>query len=419
MIFSRFVFFGNKLMKRIFSFIAISTFTAIVSAQQNRIDVIGPSSPQLAAFGQFSVGVTTIDVISSNAVDVISTPRGGDTAYYDRALTLEIWYPANLIGEDPGTSYEVTTRNPEITAVLAGRAVRDADPLLNEGPYPLVILSHGYPGNRFLLSHTGENLASKGYVVASIDHKESTYEDQQAITSTLYNRPLDQRFVLNSLAQISSQPEGRLGSMIDADNTGIIGYSMGGYGLVNNLGGGFSEQSVGGFIAPPNRLLESHATSNPDYRNNLDLRIKAGFAVAPWGMNAGFWEPQDLAGIRVPTFYLAGDQDSVAGYENGTKGIFDGAVNSDRVLLTFIGAGHNAGAPIPVPEELDNEENIEAAGHYRDQNWGNVEMNNIMDHYVTAWFDLHLKGISRDSFLKSTPAAYQNRLAIEHKLIGE
>ena len=72
-----------------------------------------------------------------------------------------------------------------------------------------------------------------------------------------------------------------------------------------------------------------------------------------------------------------------------------------------------------MPEELDNEENIEAAGHYRDQNWGNVEMNNIMDHYVTAWFDLHLKGISRDSFLKSTPAAYQNRLAIEHKLIGE
>jgi hypothetical protein len=136
-------------------------------------------------------------------------------------------------------------------------------------------------------------------------------------------------------------------------------------------------------------------------------------------MNAGFWEPQDLAGIRVPTFYLAGDQDSVAGYENGTKGIFDGAVNSDRFLLTFIGAGHNAGAPIPVPEELDNEENIEAAGHYRDQNWDNIEMNNIMDHYVTAWFDLHLKGIIRQSALESIPTAYQNRLSIQHKSKGE
>ena len=406
-------------MNKVFFFFVLSLVAVMVNAQQNRIDVIGSSAPELAAFGRFNIGVTTIDVVSSNTVDVINTPRGGETAYYDRALTLEIWYPANLRGQEPGTVYEVITRNPDIRATLTGRAVRDAEPLLSEGPYPLIIVSHGYPGNRFLLSHTGENLASKGYVVAAIDHKESTYDDQQAITSTLYNRPLDQRFVLNSLAQISSQSEGPLGSMIDADNTGIIGYSMGGYGLVNNMGGGFSEQSVGGFIAPPNRLLELHATSNSDYRSALEPRIKAGFAVAPWGMNAGFWESNDLAGISVPAFYLAGDQDSVAGYENGTKAIFDGAVNSDRFLLTFIGAGHNAGAPIPVPEELDNEENIEAAGHYRDQNWANVEMNNIMDHYATAWFDFYLKGINRQQVLEAIPSAYQDRLSIEHKPIGE
>ena len=60
-----------------------------------------------------------------------------------------------------------------------------------------VIISHGYPGNRYLLSHLGENLASKGYVVASIDHKsDSTYDDQTGLASTLYNRPLDQLFVL-------------------------------------------------------------------------------------------------------------------------------------------------------------------------------------------------------------------------------
>jgi len=33
-----------------------------------------------------------------------------------------------------------------------------------------VIISHGYPGNRFLLSHLAENLASKGFVVAAPDH---------------------------------------------------------------------------------------------------------------------------------------------------------------------------------------------------------------------------------------------------------
>ena len=98
----------------------------MVNAQQNRIDVIGSSAPELAAFGRFNIGVTTIDVVSSNTVDVINTPRGGETAYYDRALTLEIWYPANLRGQEPGTVYEVITRNPDIRATLTGRAVRDA-----------------------------------------------------------------------------------------------------------------------------------------------------------------------------------------------------------------------------------------------------------------------------------------------------
>ena len=68
--------------------------------------------------------------------------------------------------------------------------MRDAAPAAAAGGYPLVILSHGYPGNRYLLGHLGENLASKGFVVASIDHPDSTYDDQKAFASTLYNRPL-------------------------------------------------------------------------------------------------------------------------------------------------------------------------------------------------------------------------------------
>jgi len=172
-------------------------------------------------------------------------------------------------------------------------------------------------------------------------------------------------------------------------------------------------------MAPPNRLLEEHATTNPDYRDNLDSRIRAGFAVSPWGMNAGFWQPEDLAGINVPTFYLAGELDTVAGYENGPRAIYEGAVNSDRYLLTFLGAGHNAGAPIPVPAELDNDENAEAAGHYRDENWDNVVMNNIMDHYVTAWFDFYLKGIDRSAIISAVPPGFEARLSLEHLPPGQ
>ena len=406
-------------MFRLVVLVTLSFISSFVSSQQNPIDIIGDDAPALAQFGDYTIGVRTLEIVAENRIDIINTPRGGDTAYYDRKLTLEIWYPADLRGAEPGTQYQAVTRNPEITATLTGRAVRDAAPLRADGPYPLIIISHGYPGNRLLMSHTGENLASKGYVVVSIDHLESTYDDQQAFQSTLYNRPLDQRHVLSSMAYISSQPDRIFSNMIDADNTGIVGYSMGGYGLVNNLGGGYSEEIIDGFMAPPNRLLEEHATSNPDYRNNLDARIKAGFAVAPWGMNTGFWRAEDLAGIGVPTFYLAGDQDNVAGYEDGPRAIFENAVNSDRYLLTLHEAGHNAGAPIPLPIELDNEENEEFAGHYTDENWDSVVMNNIMDHYVTAWFDFHLKGVNREEYLSSVPANYEERLSLEHLTIGQ
>ena len=406
-------------MFKLWLFTAAICTVSMTFAQQNQIDFIHPLAPKFAQFGKLDIGVRTIEVSSPDAVDVLSTPRGGETAFYDRRLTVEVWYPADLAGGEPGGTYEAITRNPQITATLQGRAARNAAALVELGPYPLIIISHGYPGNRYLLSHAGENLASKGYVVASIDHKESTYEDQQSIASTLYNRPIDQRTVLNSMAALSEDIESPFYSLVDSENTGIIGYSMGGYGLVNNLGGGFSEQSVNGFISPPNGLLETHSTNSPNFRDRLDVRIKAGLLVAPWGMNAGFWTETDLAGITVPSFYIAGDQDTVAGYDNGTKKIYEGAVNSERYLLTYLGAGHNAGAPISLPMELDNEENAEPATHYRDDNWDNVEMNNIMDHFATIWFDKHLKGVERIEALNNIPENYQERLLLEHLSIGE
>jgi predicted dienelactone hydrolase len=364
-----------------------------LSAQKNPIDALASDSPELASFGKYDIGVKTIEVVDHNRIDIVNTPRGEASVLYDRKLIVEIWYPAELNeGQEPRGEYKAITRNPEITATLSGRAVRDAKAHLADGPYPLIIISHGYPGNRFLMSHTGENLASKGYVVASIDHKDSTYDDQLAFTSTLYNRPLDQRLVLETLAFLSTESDQFFSSMIDAENTGIVGYSMGGYGLVNNMGGGYSDEVAGSFMAPPNNLLQEHTTGNSAYRGNLDSRIKAGFAVAPWGMNAGFWRPEDLAGVTVPTFYLAGDNDTVAGYEEGTRAIYEGAINSDRYLLTFEGAGHNAGAPIPVPQEIIDSGDDTGADHYSDAVWDNLKMNNIMDHFVTAFFNFHLKG---------------------------
>jgi predicted dienelactone hydrolase len=367
------------------------------AAQDNRIDTVAPAAPDLAAFGAYAIGVRTIQVTDRNRPDILKTTAGAPTARYDRTLTLEVWYPASLgPGQRPGGDYRAVTRDPAVTATLRGRAVRDAAPLGADGPFPLVVISHGYPGNRYLMSHLGENLATKGYVAVSIDHADSTYDDQKGFASTLYNRPFDQLFVLNEMARLGAAGSGSfLAGRVDASRAGLVGYSMGGYGVVNVIGGGYRTAAASLPAAPPNRLLLDRGADTPAYRASMDARVKAAVAIGPWGMQAGFWNAAGLAGIRTPTLFVAGSADDVSGYEKGTRAIFDAAVNAERYLLTFVNANHNAAAPIPAPAETyaySEKLRLFPFAHYADAVWDTVRMNNILAHFVTAHFDARLKG---------------------------
>ena len=393
--------------------VAVAALTTIsVSAQNNRIDTIAPSAPELAPFGSYPVGVGTIHVTDKNRPDILNTKEGGPIARYDRTLTLEVWYPAVLApGQKAGSEYRVIMRDPVVTATLHGQAVRDARLRQSFGEagssgYPLVIISHGYPGNRFLMSHIGENLASKGYVVVSIDHKDSTYDDQKAFGSTLYNRPLDQLFVLSEMDRLS-RPGNLFAGLIDASRTGIIGYSMGGYGVVNVIGGGYSAASATFQNAPPNKLLAERGAANAGYQQSHDPRIKAAIAVGPWGMQNGFWDGEGLKGIRTPVMFIGGSVDEVSGYTTGVRAIYEGAVNADRYLLTFLNAGHNAAAPYPAPKEsYAYSEALRSFPftHYADPVWDTVRMNNIFHHFATAYFGVHLKGeADKQAYLDVVP----------------
>jgi predicted dienelactone hydrolase len=365
-----------------------------VAAQNNRIDSVSPSAPELAAPGPYAIGVTTLRVTDKNRPDILNTKEGGPVARYDRALMLEVWYPAALAaGQRPGGEYRVITRDPNVLATLYGQAVRDAAPAT--GPFPLVIISHGYPGNRFLMSHIGENLASKGYVAASIDHKDSTYDDQQNFASTLYNRPFDQLFVLDEIDRLSRRgSQSVLAGVVDASRTGLIGYSMGGYGVVNVIGGGYSAKPRFQNV-PPNQMLAERGAANPAFQRSRDPRIKAAIAIGPWGMQSGFWDAEGLQGIRTPVMFVAGSVDDVSGYEKGTRAIYEAAVNADRYLLTFINANHNAAAPYPAPREsfaAADPGRPPSYSHYADAVWDTVRMNNILHHFATAFFGVYLKG---------------------------
>lgn len=376
--------------------LAIGLTAAGMGHAENRIDTQLPSAPALAAYGDLPVGVRQIELSNPNQIDVLAIDPAADKPTemprYDRPLTVEVWYPAaaDATGD---TTLKAFLRDPKTEVSLEGRAMRDAAAASPDAPYPLVLISHGYPGNRFLLSHLAENIASKGYVVASIDHTDSTYRTQAAFGSTLVNRSLDQLFVLGEMARMGGEG-GDMAGLFDADNTGLIGYSMGGYGAVITAGGGVTEASVGYAWGGPHGTLGIHQAGSETHNALPDARIKTAVAFGPWGMNTGFWDAEGLAGVQIPMMFLAGSQDDVSLYEAGVRAIWEGTTGVDRALVTYVNGGHNSGAPMLAPVESfrdDADLGFNVSEHYTDPVWNTVRMNNVAQHFVTAWLDQHLK----------------------------
>lgn len=394
---------------RIMTAIALAASLASPSLAENRIDGMRPDAPELAALGANAVGVTTLTLTNPGQIDIVNATADAAPTY-DRVLTVEVWYPA-AEGTEPGGNYSALLRDGLTSVTLQGQAARDAQPLAGAA-YPLVILSHGYPGNRFLMSHLGENLASKGYVVASIDHPDSTYDDMTAFGSTLVNRPWDQRFVLDALAGLDSD----LGAVIDADTTAIIGYSMGGYGALIFAGAGVTAAAPDFSYAAPQRLLERNMVGTESLATLVDPRVKAVVALAPWGRNADFWDAAGLAGIEKPLLLIAGSVDDVSVY-SALRQIFAETTGTTRHLLTFKNANHNAGAPIPAPAEsyaFNATLGFAPFDHYADPVWDTVRMNNISQHFVTAFLDLHLKGdAAMQPYLTLVPNAAEGVWAVD------
>jgi len=372
--------------------------TAGAAQAENRIDRQLPNAPELAAYGDHAVGVRTLEMVNPDQIDILAIDPAADKPEemprYDRPLTVEMYYPA-AVGAEGETAFKAYLRDGTTEVTLEGQAMRDVDPAEGE-TFPLVLISHGYPGNRYLMSHLAENLASKGYVVASIDHTDSTYRTQAAFGSTLVNRSLDQLFVLEQMAQKAAEG-GDFAGLYDAENTGLIGYSMGGYGAIITAGGGVTEASVGYTWGGPHGTLGIHQAGSETHDALPDPRIKTAVAFGPWGMNRGFWDAEGLAGVQIPMLFIAGSQDDTSLYENGIRAIWENTSNVDRALLTYMNAGHNAGAPMPAPEEayyFSEDKGFNISEHYTDAVWDTARMNNIAQHFVTAWMDSHLKGES-------------------------
>ena len=366
-----------------------------------------PDAPELSARGAYTVGVKTVRLLHKNQVDILNSKKGKDPIY-DRPITIEVWYPATVTKDTKTVIYNEVmgtandTLRPLIPFTFEGKAYKDAKPVTTDGKFPLIVVSHGYVGSRFLMTYLTENLASKGYIVAAIDHTDSTFKDANAFQSTLLNRPKDIRFVVDEMEKLGGDKStSNLKGLIDANHTGIIGYSMGGYGILNVGGAGYSDVLSGFFagMTGGSTAISVNLASNAAYEKLSDDRIKAIVAFAPWGMERGVWDTEGLKGLKTPTFFVAGSQDDISGYEKGIKAIYEGAINADRYLLTYENARHNVAPNPPPAETLIPGLPIDEYYRYAEPSWDQRKLNNVNQHFVTAFLGIHLKNQDYTKFL--------------------
>jgi predicted dienelactone hydrolase len=324
-------------------------------------------APELAMLGPFGVGIKTVTLTDEN-----------------RPLVVEVWYPAKIAADAvPITyagSFTAEPPAPPTRFTRPGIAVRDAPPAA--GRFPLVLVSHGYDNDAIALSWLTENLASKGCVVAAIRHADPPITDRTGFPELLLRRPLDIAFVARALpGALVSQPE------VDPTRIALIGYSMGGYGVLTAAGGELDPASpLVGMV--PGGLLKPYSRGG-DRRDAVRVAgVKAVVAISPAGGSLGAWGANGLASITAPLLLIAGDRDGTVDYKSGARAFFDQATGSNRYLLTFLGGGHRIGLG-PAPEEM--RQRLWDQDWFEDAVWRSERIVGINLHFITAFLDRYLK----------------------------
>ncbi|MEU5196570.1 alpha/beta hydrolase [Streptomyces scabiei] len=173
-----------------------------------------------------------------------------------RDLMVSLWYPARP-SDGPRAPYMTPTESrllltdggitdvpPDVLSTTRTHAIADAEPVGRRHGLPLIVLSPGFTKPRATLTSLAEELASRGYVVAGVDH---TYEniattfpdgrvatcaacevdhDQAFWEKLVTGRAADVSFVLDELT--GPRPTWEGARLIDPHRIAMAGHSVGG-----------------------------------------------------------------------------------------------------------------------------------------------------------------------------------------------
>lgn len=251
------------------------------------------AAADLAADGPYAVGVTTR-----------SLPEGDN---------VEIWYPADESTRGGTDSYQVSNFLPQAVAEFITsdiddsftiEATRDAGPA-TDGPFPIVLFSHGAASFRLQSSELARHLASWGIVTASTDHPSRDLLNRFGGTAEGQPPAIEQmRSMRSYLTTLDDDPV--LGGALDNDRVALGGHSAGG-GTIAEMA---SDPGILGYVSYASGLGDTApAVPSLFMAGALDAivdpieRTRAAFEAAPapsWFWNfdaAGHLAFSDLCAI--------------------------------------------------------------------------------------------------------------------------
>lgn len=168
--------------------------------------------------GPYQVGVSTVTIDADG----------------ERPLTVDVWFPLDADVDTAALSPQQYTLLPTAYYESPDAFAATAEQLAGDGPFPLVVYSHGSGGLRYLHSSYTEALASYGYVVAAPDHTGNTVFDRLSgggspFEEIAFDRPNDVAAVITSFTDRADPAAGAFATAVDAERVAVTGHSFGGY----------------------------------------------------------------------------------------------------------------------------------------------------------------------------------------------
>ncbi|MDF3144376.1 MULTISPECIES: alpha/beta hydrolase [unclassified Streptomyces] len=342
-----------------------------------------PSSPIVSAqlprpTGPHAVGRSTLHLVDADRPDPWVPSAGA------RQLMVSMYYPARpgaggatapyMTDEEARLLLELrvpdATIPPETISGVRTWAHTDARPA--PGRFPLVVLSPGFTLPRATLTGLAEDLASRGYVVALVDHPYenagTTLPDGRTLpcaicdefpsiggSTVAESRAEDISFVLDRLT--GRHPAWRHARVIDAKRIGMAGHSIGGNAAATTMA--------------------------------ADARVRAGV-----NMDGTFFAPVPDTGLDGRPFLMVGAENRPP-----LDTTWDEAwahLDGWKRWLTVAGTDHGSFTDVPLLAELVGIPDTAPLPYERSSA--------LTRAYVAAFFDLHLKGVPQPLLDGPSPA---------------